>query len=133
MKTLYVPYTKSVHETRNVTSHEHRAPTDESVRLLREMEEKARDSVFATIKCESTHFNVSAMVWEDHMNMGLVVRSKFTLGDQTHDVETLVPARTTETAESRQKVVLAIRDQLAREIANQITITALQDSVLFRR
>ena len=39
--------TRTEYVTREV--HEHRAPTDESVKLLREMEQKARDQVIEAI------------------------------------------------------------------------------------
>ena len=42
-KTTHVPYEKSV------TVHEHRAPTDESVNILNEMEEKARQNIVRKI------------------------------------------------------------------------------------
>lgn len=44
--------TERVHES--VTVHEHRAPTDESVRLLREMERAARDQVVQAIRLENS-------------------------------------------------------------------------------
>jgi hypothetical protein len=44
--------TERVHES--VTVHEHRAPTDESVRLLRDMERAARDQVVQAIRLENS-------------------------------------------------------------------------------
>ena len=41
----------------DVTVKEHRAPTDESVKLLRELEDKALQSILSTIKLESTPFD----------------------------------------------------------------------------
>lgn len=132
--TKYIPYEKSVHETRNVTSHEHRAPTDESVRLLREMEEKSRDSVFATLRCQSTHFKVAAMAVEDQMNFEVVIRANFMLGDKHHDVEARVPMSDFHVGnDARTNFAKKVRDMLAEQIANQIVITALSDSVIFRR
>lgn len=40
--------------TIEVTKHEHRAPTDESVRLLREMEKKAREQVALAMVTDNT-------------------------------------------------------------------------------
>jgi methylphosphotriester-DNA--protein-cysteine methyltransferase len=40
--------------TKTVT--EHRAPTDESVRLLKEMEEKAREKIIDSFSVKDTHF-----------------------------------------------------------------------------
>jgi hypothetical protein len=47
--------TERVHE--DVTVHEHRAPTDESVRLLREMERAARDQVVQAIRLENSRID----------------------------------------------------------------------------
>jgi hypothetical protein len=38
------------------TTTEYRAPTDESVRLLKEMEEKAREKIIDTFTVKDTHF-----------------------------------------------------------------------------
>lgn len=43
------------HGPSRVEVNEHRAPTDESVRLLREMEETARKSVIETYRVEGNH------------------------------------------------------------------------------
>lgn len=40
----------------NKTVHEHRAPTDESVRLLREMENKATEQIIQAVRIENTEF-----------------------------------------------------------------------------
>ena len=47
----YVPYTKNV----NVT--EHRAPTEDSIRLYKEMEEKAERSIIAKERFEDNELN----------------------------------------------------------------------------
>jgi hypothetical protein len=39
-----------------ITKTEHRAPTDESVRLLKEMEEKARQKIIDSFTVKDTHF-----------------------------------------------------------------------------
>lgn len=45
----------------HVTVHEHRAPTDASVKLLAEMEEKAKEKVFGQIKLESNTFHCEVL------------------------------------------------------------------------
>jgi hypothetical protein len=57
--------TERVHES--VTVHEHRAPTDESVRLLREMEEAARDKVVQAIRLENSPIDCVVHVQDNHM------------------------------------------------------------------
>lgn len=60
--------TGRVHES--VTVHEHRAPTDESVRLLREMEQAARDQVVKAIRLENTRIDCVVHAQDDHMSGG---------------------------------------------------------------
>lgn len=131
--TKHVPYDKNVYESRTVTSHEHRAPTDESVRLLREMEDKARDSVFATLRCESSGFSVSAIVFEDHMTQDFTVRAKFTLGDTPYDLGIEVPFHKIGMENPSDNLARAVIRLIAEKVAEQITITALKDSWSFRK
>ena len=58
-KTVKVPYEKKV------TVHEHRAPTDESVKLLNEMQEKALRNIIATIKIEQNFLKAAAIYFRD--------------------------------------------------------------------
>lgn len=58
--------TERVHES--VTVHEHRAPTDESVRLLREMEQAARDKVVQAIRLEDSPIDCVVHTQKDPMN-----------------------------------------------------------------
>lgn len=52
------------HSTSNVKVEEKRAPTDESVRLLREMEEKACNNITNAIVIEDNVVNGSVMVFD---------------------------------------------------------------------
>lgn len=133
MFTKYVPYDKNVYETRSVTSHEHRAPTDESVRLLREMEDKARDSVFATLRCEASGFSCTAIVFEDHMTQDFTVRAKFTLGETPYDVSIDVRFHKIGMETASDNLAQAVIKLIAQKVAEQITITALKDSWSFRK
>jgi hypothetical protein len=52
----------------SVTVHEHRAPTDESVRLLAEMEKAARDKVVQAIRLENCPIDCVVHTSRDHMS-----------------------------------------------------------------
>lgn len=62
--------TKHYHEQTNVTREvvkqvnvqEHRAPTDESVRILQEMQEKALESIICAQRCENNVFNYNIFI-----------------------------------------------------------------------
>lgn len=65
------PVNTSVTSTSNVTVNEHRAPTDESIRLLREMEDKVRESLSSGIQFGDNTFE--ATVYRDLLNNSLVI------------------------------------------------------------
>ena len=67
------PRSIHVHQETEIT--EKRAPTDESVRLLREMEAAARKNVIDAIPLGNTDLDMKLMVEEDHSAMDV----KFTL------------------------------------------------------
>lgn len=61
---------------RNITQHEHRAPTDESIKLLREMEEKARDNLLLAIRVPDGPIPMAVHVYRDFLGQGCHVRMK---------------------------------------------------------
>lgn len=65
--------------TEYVTTTEKRAPTDESVRLLREMEAKAREQVDAAVRVDGNGFSALAHLEFDCMSDQNVVRIHFDL------------------------------------------------------
>lgn len=66
-----------------VTKHEHRAPTDESVKLLREMEDKALKSIIHHFRVESNFINGTVTIFEfDHIQQDVLCCTKFTLNGQ---------------------------------------------------
>lgn len=63
----YSTFSRARHSNTTVTINEKRAPTDESVKLLREMEQAAKDNIVHTLKLEKNgfeavvHFAISAL------------------------------------------------------------------------
>lgn len=81
-KKEYVPYTKEV----NIT--EKKAPTDESIRLLNEMEEKAKKNIIATIKIEENFLKAIAIYHrDDYVSDRMIYNIKFELNGKTHMIE----------------------------------------------
>lgn len=62
------PSSISVHETRTIN--EHRAPTDESVRLLTEMEEKVLERVIFSEKTASNELQIFMLVLRPSFDTG---------------------------------------------------------------
>lgn len=103
-----------------VDVHEHRAPTDESVRLLREMEAKMRDSVLATLTSRDNTFEGIVFVTPDPMTCDRVVRCLFTLNGTRHETAPVrVPyAYVLDAGEWVRK----LRDAIAAEVANKLVV-----------
>ena len=104
------------------TVHEHRAPTDESVRLLREMEAKAKEQVIAAVHVGDTTFEcvVHTMRYaEDGSTRFLAIFSlngkKMTAEYREHDWRIGPP----------QEAIGKLRDAMAAKIATEILLPAL--------
>jgi hypothetical protein len=102
-----------VYETRNITVN--RAPTDESVRLLKEMEEKAQAKVDAAVHIENNAFNCVVHSWYDGFNDINILRAVFDLNGTRMTVQVSKSCLSLD-----DKVALAgqLRDAIAKEIAN---------------
>lgn len=97
----------------HVESHEHRAPTDESVRLLREMEQKAIDSVIHAIRCDANQFKFRATVMENHRAFNKIARIQFSLNEQAIDFEVEFPRKISSIEETASALKKAITEKLA--------------------
>jgi len=58
----------TIPNTVNVHKHEHRAPTDESIKIYKELEEKALKNLISTTQLEDNSFNATWHVFHDFMN-----------------------------------------------------------------
>lgn len=75
----------NVHTTKTV--HEHRAPTDQSIRLLREMEEKARDSILDVIYVKNNLIEYTMAIGENHPWLDPVLCIKFKINGNEYKRE----------------------------------------------
>ena len=81
-KIVSVPYEK------NVTVHEHKAPTDKSVELLNEMQEKAQRNIIATIKIEENFLKAVAIYYRDETVMDrMTYHIRFELNGKEYMIE----------------------------------------------
>jgi hypothetical protein len=103
---------------------ERRAPTDESVRLLREMEDKARDSVLFAIRCDANPFKFRAIVWDDMSTFTKMARINFALGEQEHDFEIELDRKLTHLTRENvmEEIKRAILERLASVLAINLTV-----------
>lgn len=72
----YVTRRETQYVDRNITHHEHRAPTDESIKILREMEAKARDNLLLAIRVPDGPIPMAVHVTRDFLGLGCHVGMK---------------------------------------------------------
>jgi hypothetical protein len=66
--------------------HEHRAPTDDSVKLLREMEHAALERVLSTIRLEGSPVDCAIVHMRDHLNYTHKFLIRYQLGRHKREV-----------------------------------------------
>ena len=100
------------------TVNEYRAPTDESVRLLREMEQKARDEVFASVRLDSNEFKAMFHWYQDALSAEKRVMIQFDLNGRRYQVP--VSLKSWESTKQQKDTLVKT---LAHEIAVQVLST----------
>jgi hypothetical protein len=99
---------------RNVTVNEHRAPTDESIRLYSEMVDKAKKAVEKTVMVQGTEVN--ATIWQDYSDGPLTLKAKMKIGG--HEVRASINLTSLMSSQD-------IRTELAKALAMEIAVVAL--------
>ena len=99
----------------NVHVTEKRAPTDESVRLLSEMEAAAQARVKATIRVTDTAFEGVVHIWVDVLNDRNLAACTFSLNGKKMEARTHFNAGSKE-ADNIEKLIDAVARVIACEI-----------------
>src|ERR1700680_185141 len=115
---LIVPmYRGPSHVTETRTVIEKRAPTDDSVRLLREMEAKAEARILESVRVADTVFECVVHSYRDVVNDKMVYRAVVKLNGRTVTAEHAV---WTMDAKDLRAAWEALRDKLATAIASEV-------------
>lgn len=113
----------------NSTSHsyvtEKRAPTDESVRLLKEMESEAKQKIIDSIVVNSTEFECSIQKTLDAINDRTVYYIIYRMNGKKSKLEVAIPNWQNL---SDIDVMIKIRDELAKDIAANMIDSVLRDA-----
>lgn len=76
---------------KQIDVHEHRAPTDQSVKLLNEMEEKARKNIICKVQLDDNILNGVAIVYVDERwtaaKLSIVVHLRFSINGKEYFFE----------------------------------------------
>lgn len=115
------------HYAQTVTKHEHRAPTDESIRILRELEQKARDNILLCVRSDSNNFKYTATVYSDDHQFTHRLRVQFALNGHPHDIDVELPDKH---SGDTKALVTRVRDLIAEKFANLLVIEMLQSRTL---
>lgn len=109
----------------NVTVTEKRAPTDESVRLLKEMEAEARKKITETTTVHNTEFVCKLHKYYDPANDADMYAVIYTLNGKQSRVDMSVECYK---QLSPEETACFIRDKVAVDIANKMLATAFMDA-----
>lgn len=106
--------------------HEHRAPTDQSVALLKEMEQAARDKVESAVRIEGNAFNCVVHVMREVVSAEIVAAAIFTLnGNQCRAEARVRDDALGRGVDSKVELIGRLRDEMARVIAWEMLRPAL--------
>jgi hypothetical protein len=115
------------HDTRYVTKeiHEHRAPTDESVKLLNEMQEKVLSNVLKKFSVNNT-LNVKGMVYNNYLTMEKELHCSFSINGVEHSIKVVVDEFKCRTV---SEAAIAMHEQICQRLALEI-VKPLSDGLL---
>src|SRR4030095_2588560 len=85
---MFDHYTIRAGDTHHSHTHsitEKRAPTDESVRLLREMETKAKEQVIAAVQVIDNSFNIVVHAHHDNLYMNIIIMMVYSINGKRHE------------------------------------------------
>jgi 5-enolpyruvylshikimate-3-phosphate synthase len=111
---------RTQHTTSTKTVIEKRAPTDESVRLLREMEAAVEKKFLSQFKVEqNTGFSARVVIASDPMNFQLVYHLLFALNGKEQHVQVRVNSVATQ-----EECVAALAKGVSEYVTREILVTA---------
>lgn len=124
---LYLGRAHPSHVNVQQTTHEHRAPTDASVKLLAEMEQKMRDRVLSSIHVTDTPLEFALYHLRPlHMGLDTEFAMRCTVKGQKLEFRHTFKLDIRETEEqARERCIEELTQALATQLANVIVRAAL--------
>ena len=105
-----------------ITVNEHRAPTDESVNILRDAEDRAQKVIVQSTRVENCPIDVVLHQMVDHLNGSQKFACIFNLNGKKHRVDYEHFSKVSEpAADDRLAKARGVRDAIAKEIATALT------------
>lgn len=113
----YVQRHTTKYVDRNITVKEYKAPTDESVKLLNEMTEKALNNIVKTFSTSNNTLQAKVAVYQDHRMQVNEFMCKFTLNGKDHMLRVEINAYETPDIDSMvEKLYTKVCEKLAQEL-----------------
>lgn len=113
---------RSIHSTSHTDITEKRAPTDESVKLLSEMERAAEKKLISITRLDNNTFKATWHIWEDFMADTLRATVRFELNGQPHEMEVPIERHIRFKA---QDIAKEIHKAIISELAAVLTVELL--------
>lgn len=111
--------TQRTYSDTKVTINENKAPTDESVKLLRKMEKAARKEVEKSIRVTDTNFDCNVMVQAAYHNSEYQVVTIYTINGVQRRVMSIIPMHYEKTA-LYEEIGKTVLNDVAKDIAENV-------------
>jgi hypothetical protein len=120
LRPLIIDNSRTEHVTRTII--EKRAPTDESVRLLAEMEQAAEAKLISSVNVSNTAFECVVHSIKDYLSDGTMLRAVFRLNGEQCTAE--YRHNNSDINSGIEEAATGLRDAVAKVIANKMIATA---------
>jgi len=108
--------------TASIKVDENKAPTDESVRLLNEMQDKAAHNLMNKIVIEDNDVKGKIFIFKEHFTDQFVAYIQFTMNRQPYEVRAEIPSRMMSLRDAKNHLREAMRDAILDQLINNIEI-----------
>lgn len=122
---------RSAHIDADVEVHEHRAPTDQSVKLLSDMESAARAKLLSVNRLINNTLEATWYVFDDPAAFDLKAVLQFKLNGRPFKIEVDLERRLTK-AEQARKMVENLIDHISQELVKRLFDVPHMQSLLLR-
>ena len=109
----FTPVSRPTSMSASINVKEHRAPTDDSIRLLNEMQERARESLVKRYVIDDNYIKGSIYYFEDLLTNDHIVEIRFALNGKEYHTSERITIRSVETeSDAKQRLVVSMSNAI---------------------
>ena len=108
--------------TAKINVDENKAPTDEQVRLLNEMQDQAAHNLMNKIVIEDNDIKGKIFIFKEHFSDQFVAYIQFTMNGQPYEVRAEVASRMMSLRDAKDHLREAMRDAILDSLINNIEL-----------